>query len=69
MKMVSSFSQRRQSWLAAALNNSASRSGELGWVDFHLMRRTHATLMNDLHDDPKLVADQTVSVSQILFTQ
>ena len=30
----------------------------LGWVDFHVMRRTHSTLMNDIHDDPKLVADQ-----------
>ena len=32
--------------------------GRLGWVDFHVMRRTHATLMNEIHDDPKLVADQ-----------
>ena len=30
----------------------------LGWVDFHVMRRTHPTLMNEMHDDPKLVADQ-----------
>ena len=30
----------------------------LGWVDFHVMRRTHSTLMNEIHDDPKLVADQ-----------
>ncbi len=25
----------------------------LGWVDFHVMRRTHATLMNEIHDDPR----------------
>ena len=31
---------------------------ELGWADFHVMRRTHATLMREIHDDPKLVADQ-----------
>jgi integrase len=30
----------------------------LGWVDFHVMRRTHSSLMNEIHDDPKLVADQ-----------
>jgi integrase len=34
------------------------KAAGLGWVDFHVMRRTHATLMNDLHDNPKLVADQ-----------
>jgi len=27
----------------------------LGWVDFHVM---HATLMDEIHNDPKLVADQ-----------
>jgi hypothetical protein len=27
-------------------------------VDFHVARRAHATLMNEIHDDPKLVADQ-----------
>lgn len=26
----------------------------LGWVDFHVTRRTHATLMNEVNDDPKL---------------
>lgn len=44
----------------------------LGWVDFHVMRRTHATLMNDLHDDPKLVADQlghTLDVNQNVYTR
>jgi len=38
-----------------------------GWVNFHVMRRTHSTLMNEIHDDPKLVADQlghTVDVNQ-----
>src|SRR5713226_3246357 len=44
----------------------------LGWVDFHVMRRTHATLMNELHDDPKLVADQlghTLDVNQNVYTR
>lgn len=44
----------------------------LGWVDFHAMRRTHATLMNEIHDDPKLVADQlghTVDVNQNVYTR
>ena len=29
-----------------------------GWVDFHVMRRTHSTLMRGLGVDPKVVADQ-----------
>jgi integrase len=36
------------------------------------MRRTHATLMNDLHDNPKLVADQlghTLDVNQNVYTR
>jgi integrase len=44
----------------------------LGWVDFHVMRRTHATLMREIHDDPKLVADQlghTVDVNQNVYTR
>ena len=44
----------------------------LGFVDFHVMRRTHSTLMNEIHDDPKLVADQlghTVDVNQNVYTR
>jgi len=44
----------------------------LGWVDFHVMRRTHATLMNEIHDDPQMVADQlghTLDVSQNVYTR
>jgi integrase len=44
----------------------------LDWVDFHVMRRTHATLMNEIHDDPKLVADQlghTLDVNQNVYTR
>ncbi len=44
----------------------------LGWVNFHVMRRTHSTLMNEIHDDPKLVADQlghTVDVNQNVYTR
>lgn len=44
----------------------------LGWVDFHVMRRTHATHMNEIHDDPQLVADQlghSLDVSQNVYTR
>ena len=43
--------------LAAGIGPKLKAAG-LGWVDFHVMRRTHSTLMNEIHDDPKLVADQ-----------
>lgn len=48
------------------------KAAGLGWVDFHVMRRTHATLMNEIHDDPKMVADQlghTLDVSQNVYTR
>ena len=44
----------------------------LGWVDFHVTRRTHSTLMNEVNDDPKLVADQlvhTLDVNQNVYTR
>ena len=44
----------------------------LDWVDFHVTRRTHSSLMNELHDDPKLVADQlghTLDVNQNVYTR
>ena len=44
----------------------------LGWVDFHVMRRTHPTLMNEIHDNPQLLADQlghTVDVNQNVYTR
>ena len=44
----------------------------LDWVDFHVMRRTHSSLMNEIHDDPKLVADQlghTLDVNQNVYTR
>ena len=47
-------------------------SVKLGWVDFHVMRRMHFSLMNEIHDDPKLVADQlgrTVDVNQNVYTR
>ena len=43
----------------------------LGWVNFQVMRRTHATLMNRLKVDPKLVADQLgndVDVNMNVYT-
>ncbi|HEY2842676.1 MAG TPA: hypothetical protein VGJ09_03460, partial [Bryobacteraceae bacterium] len=48
------------------------KAAGLSWVNFQVMRRTHATLMNELHDDPKLVADQlghTLDVSQNVYTR
>jgi integrase len=47
------------------------KSVGLDWVGFHVMRRTHSTLMNELHDDPKMVADQlghTLDVKQNVYT-
>jgi len=34
------------------------KSAGLEWVDFHVMRRTHSSLMREKNVDPKLVADQ-----------
>ena len=48
------------------------KSAGLGWVNFHVMRRTHATLMNEIVDDPKLVADQlghTLDVNLNIYTR
>jgi integrase len=45
---------------------------ELGWANFLVMRRTHATLMKALGADGKLVADQlghSLDVSQNVYTQ
>jgi integrase len=44
----------------------------LGWANFLVMRRTHATLMKLLKADPKLVADQlghSLDVNQNVYTQ
>jgi integrase len=44
----------------------------LAWVNFQVMRRTHATLMKGLGIDGKLVADQLghgLDVSQNVYTQ
>jgi len=44
----------------------------LGWANFLVMRRTHATLMRSLGVDGKLVADQlghSLDVSQNVYTQ
>ena len=48
------------------------KAAGLDQVDFQMMRRTHSTLMNEIHDDPKLVADQmghTVDVNQNVYTR
>jgi integrase len=44
----------------------------LGWCNFQVMRRTHASIMKRLKADPKLVADQmghTLDVNQNIYTQ
>src|SRR5437660_5904315 len=44
----------------------------LGWANFQVMRRTHATLMKALGVDGKLVADQlghSLDVNQNVYTQ
>jgi integrase len=44
----------------------------LHWVNFQVMRRTHASLMNDLGIEGKLVADQlghSLDVNQNIYTQ
>jgi integrase len=43
----------------------------LGWTNFQVMRRTHASLMRELDVDPKVVADQlghTLDVSMNIYT-
>src|SRR5438093_3314723 len=42
------------------------------WVDFHVLRRTHASLMRELGVDPKVVADQqghTLDVNLKVYTE
>jgi integrase len=44
----------------------------MGWANFLVRRRTHATLMNELGVNGKLVADQlghSLDVSQNVYTQ
>jgi len=44
----------------------------LGWANFLVMRRTHATMMKQIGADPKLAADQlghSVDVNQNVYTQ
>jgi integrase len=46
------------------------RAVGLGWVNFQVMRRTHASLMRDI--DPKIVADQlghSLDVNLNVYTQ
>jgi integrase len=45
---------------------------KLDWVDFQVMRRTHASLMRELGVDPKVVADSMghdVNVNLNVYTQ
>src|SRR3989454_590141 len=44
----------------------------LDWIDFHVLRRSHSSLMRELNVDPKLVADQqghTLDVNMNIYTQ
>jgi len=44
----------------------------LGWVNFHVLRRSHSSLMRDRNVDPKLVADQqghTLDVNLNVYTE
>lgn len=48
------------------------KTAGLEWVDYHVMRRTHSSLMHDLGVDPKVVADHmghNVDVNQNVYTQ
>jgi integrase len=50
----------------------ALKSIGLDWVDFHVLRRTHASLMRQLGVDPKVVADQqghTLDVNLNVYTE
>ncbi|MCI0620439.1 MAG: site-specific integrase [Acidobacteria bacterium] len=54
-------------WIAPKLKEAGLR-----WVNFQVMRRTHSSLLNDLHVHPKVVADQlghTVDVNQNVYTK
>lgn len=42
------------------------------WVDVHILRRTHSTLMNELGVDPKVISDQlghTLDVNRSVYTR
>jgi integrase len=44
----------------------------LGWVNFHILRRSHSSLMRDRNVDPKVVADQqghTLDVNLNVYTE
>lgn len=48
------------------------KQADLDCVDFHVLRRTHSSLMRELKVDPKLVADQqghTLDVNMNVYTQ
>ena len=48
------------------------RAVGLGWVNFQVMRRTHASLMNKLEVDPKIVAERlghTLDVNLNVYTK
>ena len=59
-------------WNPFALTMSSLRKYGLGWANFLVMRRTHATLKKALGMDGKLVADQlghSLDVNQNVYTQ
>ena len=60
----------KDNWWRRSMQPALSKVG-LGWANFQVMRRTHATLMKRLGVDGKLVADQlghTLDVNQNVYT-
>ena len=48
------------------------KQAKLDWVDFHVLRRSHSSLMRELNIDPKLISDQqghTLDVNMNVYTQ
>ena len=48
------------------------KAAGLGWVNFHVMRRTHSCLLKELDVDPQVRAEQmghTVDVNQNVYTR
>ncbi|TAM80992.1 MAG: hypothetical protein EPN47_13995 [Acidobacteria bacterium] len=67
LKTPLSKDNRWRRWIALRLKKIG-----LEWVNFQVMRRTHASLMRELNVDPKIVADQlghSVDVNINVYTR
>ena len=63
---VAGFNRQRRRCIAPRLKAAC-----LGWVNFHVLRRTNSSLMSDLGINHKVVADQlghTLDVNQNVYT-